>query len=572
MATSTVKTNKPLNPRGVDKRPVDKYNRGKIYSGKALDFDGVNDYVSAPNISTQSTNVWTYTSNVKFDDDLAYWFDARTSNTGHSVYLWSNRHLTLYDSVAGALDLDFTFEFGQWYNIALTSDGTNAKLYVNGVLADTISYTQSHTSTGNFIIGVRHSLDVYWYNGNISGFKAFNTALTAAQVADLYNNPEKIVPTGVADSALKLWLPMMEGAGTTAYNGAPDALGSELVTDGTFDDASNWDLTLGSPTISGGVANFTASGDFVIQSNVVPLSVKTYKLEYEVKTTNSGALRLDGGSSFVGTTSLKSTIGKHSFYLTSNGTQRNLQFKSAGFIGSIDNVSLKEISNTGTISGATWTHGIGAPVAQTAVIDWNKISDGTNDVLIPQGLTAGRDMLGDLFENVRKQGALNLDGNSWAEVHDNSSLDLGSGQFTLEAWVRVDKLGIYQVILEKGQAGIGSNRGFMLRVRNNNNIQITITGDNEKQITNTTMSQDTWTHLCVVKGASYFDLYINGAYVTQSTNPTGSIDTAEPLLIGKDKTNGWQVNGDLAQPRIYNRALTAAEVKQNYDATKDTYI
>jgi hypothetical protein len=59
-----------------------------------------------------------------------------------------------------------------------------------------------------------------WKNGQIAGVKLFNTALTAAQVADLYLNPEKIVPDGVASSALKLWLPMMEGAGTTAYDGS----------------------------------------------------------------------------------------------------------------------------------------------------------------------------------------------------------------------------------------------------------------------------------------------------------------------------------------------------------------
>ena len=46
MATSTVNTNKPIIPRGVDDRPVDKYNRAELYSGKALDFDGVNDYVT----------------------------------------------------------------------------------------------------------------------------------------------------------------------------------------------------------------------------------------------------------------------------------------------------------------------------------------------------------------------------------------------------------------------------------------------------------------------------------------------------------------------------------------------
>ena len=39
-------------------------------------------------------------------------------------------------------------------------------------------------------------------------------------MADLYNNPEKVVPTGVDNTALKLWLPMQEGAGTTAYDGS----------------------------------------------------------------------------------------------------------------------------------------------------------------------------------------------------------------------------------------------------------------------------------------------------------------------------------------------------------------
>ena len=51
----------------------------------------------------------------------------------------------------------------------------------------------------------------------------------------------------------------------------------------------------------------------------------------------------------------------------------------------------------------------------------------TSPVLLPQGLTSGRDITGvNLFENVRKQGALNLDGNSWAEVHDNASFDFGT--------------------------------------------------------------------------------------------------------------------------------------------------
>ncbi len=45
MAVTTTKTNKPINPRGDDKSPL-AFNRAKIYSGQALDFDGVNDQIT----------------------------------------------------------------------------------------------------------------------------------------------------------------------------------------------------------------------------------------------------------------------------------------------------------------------------------------------------------------------------------------------------------------------------------------------------------------------------------------------------------------------------------------------
>ena len=45
MAVTTTKTNKPLNPRGNDQSPKG-YNRAELYTGKALDFDGVNDYLT----------------------------------------------------------------------------------------------------------------------------------------------------------------------------------------------------------------------------------------------------------------------------------------------------------------------------------------------------------------------------------------------------------------------------------------------------------------------------------------------------------------------------------------------
>ena len=123
------------------------------------------------------------------------------------------------------------------------------------------------------------------------------------------------------------------------------SLGSELVTDGGFTDASNWDLT-GTATISDGTGNFSnADGSFIIQDNVVSASVKVYKLEYEVVESNNGNLRLSGGASAFGTVALNSSIGVHSIFLTSNGSQDNLQFNNqSSFIGKIDNVSVKQVN------------------------------------------------------------------------------------------------------------------------------------------------------------------------------------------------------------------------------------
>ena len=45
MGVTTTQTNKPFNPRGNDQSPL-AFNRAKLFSGKALDFDGVNDYVA----------------------------------------------------------------------------------------------------------------------------------------------------------------------------------------------------------------------------------------------------------------------------------------------------------------------------------------------------------------------------------------------------------------------------------------------------------------------------------------------------------------------------------------------
>ena len=142
-------------------------------------------------------------------------------------------------------------------------------------------------------------------------------------------------------------------------NGNFSELGPELITNGDFATDSDWGF-IGTANISNGCGVFPdTTSSFIYQINVFDLTVKTYKLVYEVKETNSGTLQLSGGNSAFGVVNLNSSIGTHTFYLVSNGTKRHLQFFNASsFVGKIDNVSVKQVDPDNDWSlGTGWSFG-----------------------------------------------------------------------------------------------------------------------------------------------------------------------------------------------------------------------
>ena len=227
MGVITDKKNKPFNPRGNDQSPL-AYNKAAIYSGKALDFDGVNDVVTTTNTSGfTGAQEFTYCAYVNADtnqatqaiihgDENVGWglqsLQVRTETNGIRFFAGTGSPSTSY------VDSE-TLEPNKWYFVVGTHTPTENKIYLNGVLNGTATAANLTPTPQAITVGAYQNTSSP-FNGEITNVKVFNTALTAAQIADLYNNPEKIVPTGVANTALKLWLPMQEGAGTTAYDGS----------------------------------------------------------------------------------------------------------------------------------------------------------------------------------------------------------------------------------------------------------------------------------------------------------------------------------------------------------------
>ena len=544
------------------------FNRAKLFSGKALDFDGVNDYANVVYSNTIGS-VWTWSSIIEADALSGYQaIFGGTFGANNGLIVLKNNQLNIYTNTDNLFS--YILETGKKYHVALSQSGSSVSAFINGVLVDSVSLSVTlDAGGGSYYIGRNPYSAIEFFNGKMSGVKVYSTALTAAQVADLYNNPEKVVPTGVDNTALKLWLPMQEGAGTTAYDGAPDALGSEEVTNGDFATDSDW--TKVQSIISNGKATITSpDGSYAgVYQNFLTIG-KTYSYSIDVSAVTNGVAIFSGSS----LSRLMTSPGNYKGTFVATNIRLEIKRNADDIMSAeIDNVSVKETSGFGTISGATWTNGIGAPVAQTAVINWNKVSDGTNEVLIPQGLTSGRDLLGNLFENVRKQGALNLDGNSWAEVHDNESLDFGSGSWTMECWVD------WTPTSGKGimSRWYSSERGMLLYTSSSIYVRLftgTVGGAGDSDLISTSIS-DGWRHIVGTYDSSDTKLriYIDGSLNATSAAISNAYNSnVNPLEIGRynNEPLGTYTN-DIAQPRIYNRALTAAEVQKNYNAGKNTY-
>ncbi len=83
-----------------------------------------------------------------------------------------------------------------------------------------------------------------------------------------------------------------------------------------------------------------------------------------------------------------------------------------------------------------------------------------------------------------------------------------------------------------------------------------------------------WRHIVGTYDGANRKLYVDG--VLRDTDAmTAAISTSDkPIEIGRYRhgsVSNLEYNDQIAQPRIYNRALTAAEVLQNYNSGKNTY-
>jgi hypothetical protein len=79
-----------------------------------------------------------------------------------------------------------------------------------------------------------------------------------------------------------------------------------------------------------------------------------------------------------------------------------------------------------------------------------------------------------------------------------------------------------------------------------------------------------WSVLCAVRSTTQFKWYLNGSLSDTSSNPYGVLaNTPANINIGYGYAGFWQ--GDMAMVTAYTRALSDAEVAQNFNAIRGRF-
>ena len=144
-------------------------------------------------------------------------------------------------------------------------------------------------------------------------------------------------------------------------------------------------------------------------------------------------------------------------------------------------------------------------------------------------------------------------------IPDSASLHLSSGM-TLEAWVNPSAVnGNWRDVIYKG------NDNFYLEAMSPNASRPdagTIAGGSYADAFGTAkLAANTWSYLTETYDGSTLRLYVNGTQVA-ATAHTGAISTStNPLQIGGDSIYGQFFVGMIDEVRVYNTALTAAQIQ-----------
>ena len=154
----------------------------------------------------------------------------------------------------------------------------------------------------------------------------------------------------------------------------------------------------------------------------------------------------------------------------------------------------------------------------------------------------------------------------------STTLDPGTGGFSIEAWVNTDTIaaGLGRIVSKQGAAWY-----FLRRSAATWAISWKDSAANTLTVTSTAGMAvvGKWIHLLVVRDGINGYLYIDG--LLNASGSTVGLDNINPgaanCYIGTYDQISEGFDGKIGEVRVYNRALSVGEILRNYQVTKWRY-
>ena len=232
------------------------------------------------------------------------------------------------------------------------------------------------------------------------------------------------------------------------------------------------------------------------------------------------------------------------------GTNYNPPIVTDGLVFCVDAANQRSYPKTGT----TWTDLAGANDGTLTNMDTSNFSGDNGGVLSFDGTNERVD-----FGNI-----LNI-----------------SGEISISSWVKVDVFptqaetsgGGRDLIVSKGYSG--SEEAYHFGFAGGNLLRFYTYASSINGVVYThSLSTSRWYNIVGTFNGSTWILYIDSDFVDSNNDSTALRITSEPLIIGASSLSGSVsrfFDGSIASASIYNRALSADEIRQNYEATVGRY-
>jgi hypothetical protein len=149
----------------------------------------------------------------------------------------------------------------------------------------------------------------------------------------------------------------------------------------------------------------------------------------------------------------------------------------------------------------------------------------------------------------------------------STDLDVGTGDFSIDAWIRVTAHQPIFAIVDKFDASSGTGFAFGLFF---GSLYLDINGTQFYSAPSGFFPGQNWTHVAVtikrnaLAGGTF---YIDGAPLgTTFAPPSGSVTNTLSLLIAKSRQYGSFGDYQIDELEIFNRALSASDIQRIYNA------